>query len=75
MVAWERVREVFAAQRGYLGTRLHRSVGGADFRYVNVARWSSPLMFARALKQPDFQRVDAGIRWACHPALYSVIRD
>jgi heme-degrading monooxygenase HmoA len=75
VAAWQRVREVFAAQRGYLGTRLHRSVGGADFRYVNVARWSSPLMFARALKRPDFQRVDAGMRWPCHPALYSVIGD
>ena len=44
---WERVHQVFAEHHGYLGTRLYRSVDeSADFRFVNVARWSSPLMSA-----------------------------
>ena len=48
VAGWERARAALADQRGYLGTRLHRSVGDTDLRFVNLARWSSPLMFARA---------------------------
>src|SRR4051812_11238513 len=40
---WDAARRVLAAQPGYLGTRLHRSAGPSDFRFVNLARWSSPL--------------------------------
>jgi heme-degrading monooxygenase HmoA len=70
---WHRARELLAAQRGYLGTRLHRSRGPADFRFVNLARWSSPLAFARAIQQPEFQQ-SAAMPFASHPALYQVIR-
>ena len=52
---WQQAREFMSAQQGYLGTRLHRSAGPADFRFVNIARWSSPLMFARALQHADFR--------------------
>jgi heme oxygenase (mycobilin-producing) len=72
---WDRAREALGRQRGYLGTRLHRSVGPADFRFVNVARWSSPLMFARALKEPDFQRAAQALPFPAHPALYQVVRE
>jgi heme oxygenase (mycobilin-producing) len=71
---WNAAREVLAAQGGYLGTRLHRSLGAADFRFVNVARWSSPLMFARALQRPEFQQIAAAMPFPSHPALYQVIR-
>ena len=71
---WERARRVLAVQRGYLGTRLHRSLGPADFRFVNIARWSSPLMFAKAVGQPAFQDAAAGVPFPSHPALYQVIR-
>src|SRR5947208_2923233 len=37
--AWRGTRDLLAAQRGYLGTRLHRSLAPADYRFVNVARW------------------------------------
>ena len=50
--AWHETRDATARHRGYLGTRLYRS----GPRFITVARWSSPLMVARA-------RVD-------RPALY-----
>jgi heme-degrading monooxygenase HmoA len=74
VAGWQRAREVLAVQRGYLGTRLHRSAGPADFRFVNVARWSSPLMFFRATQLPEFRDAGAGIPYPAHPALYSVVR-
>jgi heme-degrading monooxygenase HmoA len=75
LAGWERARHAVAEQRGYLGTRLHRSVGATDLRFVNLARWSSPLMFARALQQPEFRRASADLPYAAHPALYTVVRD
>jgi heme-degrading monooxygenase HmoA len=74
VAGWGRAREALAAQRGYLGTRLHRSLGAAGLRFVHVARWSSPLMYFRALRQPELREADAGLRYAAHPALYTVIR-
>jgi heme-degrading monooxygenase HmoA len=74
LVGWGRARDTLATQRGYLGTRLHRSLDVADFRFVNVARWSSPLAFARAVQQPEFQHSAAAVRFPSHPALYSIIR-
>ena len=74
LAAWKRARELLAARPGYLGTRLHRSLAPADFRFVNIARWSSPLAFSRAVGRPDFQQA-ARMPFASHPALYQVIRD
>jgi heme-degrading monooxygenase HmoA len=71
---WERAREALAGQEGYLGTRLHRSLGSADFRFVNVARWSAPAAFTRAVQRPEFQQAAAGMAFPAHPALYEVIR-
>jgi len=70
LAGWDRAREALARQRGYLGTRLHRSIAQADFRFVNVARWSSPLMFARALARPEFSAAAQAIAFPSHPALY-----
>jgi hypothetical protein len=42
--AWHEARDATARHRGYLGTRLYRS----GSRFITVARWSSPLMVARA---------------------------
>jgi heme-degrading monooxygenase HmoA len=75
LAGWDRARAALAQQRGYLGTRLHRSVGAADFRFVNVARWSSPLMFARALQRPEFAQAAAAMPFPSHPALYQVVRE
>jgi heme oxygenase (mycobilin-producing) len=73
LTGWERARELLATQRGYLGTRLHRSLAAASFRFVNIARWSSPLMFSRAVQRPEFQEAAAALTFASHPALYQVV--
>jgi heme-degrading monooxygenase HmoA len=70
LARWERARGTLARQRGYIGTRLYRAAGPADFRFVNVARWSSPLMFARALEVPEFAEAARAIGFPSHPALY-----
>jgi heme-degrading monooxygenase HmoA len=74
LAGWERARDALAARPGYLGTRLHRSLAPTDFRFVNIARWSSPLMFARALQQPEVQEALAAVDFRSHPALYEVVR-
>ena len=70
LAAWGPSRAVFARHRGYLGSRLHRSAGPADFRFVAIARWSSPLMFARAVRDPEAVEVP----FAAHRALYQPVR-
>jgi heme-degrading monooxygenase HmoA len=75
LAGWDRARELLATQRGYLGTRLHRSLAAASFRFVNIARWSSPLMFSRAVQRPEFQEAAAALTFASHPALYQVVAD
>jgi heme-degrading monooxygenase HmoA len=70
LAGWDAARGVLAGQQGYLGTRLYEAAGAADFRYVDVARWSSPLMVARARQRPDFQRAAQALPFASHPALY-----
>ena len=75
VAGWDAARRLLSGHRGYLGTRLHRSVGPADFRFVNVARWSSPLMFSRAIEQPEFREAAGALPFPSHPALYQVVRD
>jgi hypothetical protein len=70
---WRRMRDLFAGQQGYLGTRLHRAVGPADYRWVNVARWSSPLMFQRALQRPEAGELATALPFRSHPALYELV--
>jgi hypothetical protein len=68
MAAWHGRRDTFSTQRGYLGTRLHRSLdAAADLRFVELARWSSPLMFFRVSRQAV-----AALPFRSHPALYVV---
>jgi hypothetical protein len=69
LAAREAARAVLAEQRGHMGTRLLRATGDPAFRYVDVTRWSSPLMHARALALPELPPVG----FPAHPALYSVV--
>lgn len=72
--SWSRTRNGLARAQGYLGTRLYRSAEPADFRFVDVARWSSPLMVARAFARGDPEEAAAQMPFASHPALYTVVR-
>jgi hypothetical protein len=67
LTGWDSAHARLSGRPGYLGARLHRAVGPADFRFVEVARWSSPLAFSKALRTPA-----SGFR--SHPALYEIIR-
>ena len=48
LAGWDDAHAVLGAQQGYLGARLYRATGPADVRFVDLARWSSPLMVQRA---------------------------
>jgi heme-degrading monooxygenase HmoA len=75
LAGWYGARDVLARQRGYLGTRLYRSTDAqARFRWAEVARWSSPLMYSKALHHPEFEAAAAAVAHPSHPALYQVIR-
>ena len=56
---WESLRAGFAPQRGYLGARML-----ARDELVAIVRWSSPLMYARALRKADIEELPG------RPALY-----
>lgn len=73
LAGWSSAREALAARPGHLGTRLHRSLGPADFRFVDVARWSSPLAFAKAIARPEFRQAAEAMPFASHPALYKTV--
>jgi hypothetical protein len=64
------VRALLAARQGYLGARLYRSDGPTGFRFVAVVRWSSPLMYARALQQPEIADAAAALPFPFQSALY-----
>jgi hypothetical protein len=58
LAGWDAARATLAQQQGYLGARLHRATGPAEFRFIDLARWSSPLMVQRAAaKGAVYQRV------------------
>jgi hypothetical protein len=70
---WERVRALLAARQGYLGSRLYRSAELTSFRFVAVVRWSSPLMYARALQQPEITDAAAALPFPFQSALYLAV--
>jgi len=73
--AWEQTRRFLLGQPGYLATRLHRSLSpDADFRFVNIGRYTSPQAFQAAVGQPGFRQAAAAIQHRAHPSLYRVVR-
>jgi hypothetical protein len=68
------VGELLAARQGFLGTRLYRSLGSADFPFVTIVRWSSPLMYARTLQQPEIAEALTALPFPSHRALYLTIQ-
>jgi hypothetical protein len=65
IAAWETVRELFSTRRGHLGAQLLRSPEG---QFVAVVHWSSPLMYARTVRQEG--DVIAALAFRGHAALY-----
>lgn len=68
---WEAVGPLLAQQHGFLGRRMHRAVEpGTRLRFVNLGRWSSPLMYARSAARPEVEAAVAALAFPSHPALY-----
>src|SRR5216683_2055636 len=68
---WEQARGFLRTQPGYLSSSLHRSISpGADFRFVNVARWASERAFRAATTRPEFRA--AAPPYPFHASLYRV---
>ena len=65
LTAWQSVPAVFATRRGYLGAQLLPS---PDTRFVAVVHWSSPLMYARAVREEG--DLIAALPFPGQPALY-----
>jgi heme-degrading monooxygenase HmoA len=75
LAAWEQTRRFLRGQPGYLATRLHRSLSpDADFRFVNIGRYTNPQAFQAAVGQPGFRQAAAAIQHRAHPSLYQVVR-
>jgi antibiotic biosynthesis monooxygenase len=70
LAAWGTVRDVLSARRGYLGAQL---LASADTRFVAVVHWSSPLMYARALREGG--DLIAALPFPSRPALYVRARE
>lgn len=71
VTTWEAVGPLLCKQHGFLGRRLHRAVEpGTRLRFVNIGRWSSPLMYARSAARPDIEAAVAALAFPSHPALY-----
>lgn len=65
LTAWLEQRAVLAGQRGFIGGRLLRA-DDADFRFVEITGWSSPLMVQRATRRPGTEPPP----FTAFPALY-----
>jgi heme-degrading monooxygenase HmoA len=51
--AWEKARDYLRSQPGYLDTVLHQAITpGAEFQFVNVARWRTAEDFIAAAQSP-----------------------
>jgi heme-degrading monooxygenase HmoA len=76
IAAWEKSRDYLASQPGYVDTALHQAVTpGADFQFVNIARWQSAEDFQAATQSPRFRESAAGLAgYRPHPGLYRVVR-
>jgi heme-degrading monooxygenase HmoA len=71
LAAWDAARVPLERCHGFLGRRMHRAVDdAARLRFVNLGRWSSPLMLHRAMQRDDVRAAVEAIAFPSHPALY-----
>lgn len=76
IAAWEQTRDFLQSQPGYIETALHQALmPGADFLFVNIARWQTAEAFTTALGSVGFRESAAGLAdYGSHPSLYRVVR-
>lgn len=71
--AWDNAGIPLSRCVGFLGRRMHRAIGPARYRFVNVGRWSSPLMVQRAMEDPDVNEAIEAIDFPSQPGLYRIL--
>lgn len=74
IAAWEKTRDYLKTYPAHIETALHKSLHDAQFRFVNIARWTSEEEFNAAVTSQGFAEAAAGLHWPFHPALYRVVR-
>jgi heme-degrading monooxygenase HmoA len=74
---WTEASLYFRAQPGFVSLRFHRAVSpDADYRYVNVASWTTLDHFQAAHGTEEFRRIVTRDEWQefpANPALYEVV--
>jgi heme-degrading monooxygenase HmoA len=75
ITAWQQARDYLQAQPGYVDTALHQALTpGADFQFVNVARWRTAEDFMTAIQSPGFRQAATDLGgYPAHPALYKMV--
>jgi heme-degrading monooxygenase HmoA len=74
IAAWERSRDYLKTFPAHIETALHQSLHDAQFRFVNIAHWTSEDEFSAAAASQGFRETASDLRWPFHPALYQVVR-
>jgi heme oxygenase (mycobilin-producing) len=76
IAAWEKTRDYLMSQPGYIDTALHQAITpGAEFQFVNIARWQTAEDFMAATQSPGFRQAAASLAgYRPHPSLYQVVR-
>jgi heme oxygenase (mycobilin-producing) len=74
IAAWEKTRDYLQTLPAHIETALHQSLHDTQFRFVNIAHWTSEEEFNAALSSPGFRESATDLRWPFHPSLYQVVR-
>lgn len=74
--AWERANSYLSGQAGYVSSTLHQAVSAnPDFRFVNIARWSSADDFRAATQSTGFREASGSLEaYPIHASAYEVVR-
>ena len=74
IAAWEKTRDYLTTFPAHIETALHQSLQDTQFRFVNIAHWTSEVEFNAAIGSSGFRQAASELRWPSHPALYQVAR-
>ena len=74
IAAWEKTRDYLKTFPAHIETALHQSLHDAQFRFVNIAHWTSEDEFNAAVGSQGFREAASDLHWPFHPALYQVVR-
>lgn len=75
---WQQVNSYMRNKKGYVGHKLHRSLApDAEYRFINVAQWSSLQEF-NAAHDDGFRALVTQPGWEAFrsfPAIYEVVHE